>query len=116
MHLRGKVYTLQKEELKLLTDFPAVYNQYMEILTLLKKYVAIFPLTYYVYSFEGRCQCKSAAAQLLMLRKNKKNYLLFRTDFVLSIPLKFLKKKYHPKYCSKNLSPLLVSDYNENIC
>lgn len=94
MHLKGKIYQVQKEELKLLTSFPAVYNQYMDILSLLKKHVAVFPLTYHVYSFEGKCQCKSSAAQITMLRNNKQNFLIFKTDFILSIPRKYVKKKY----------------------
>ena len=107
MHLKGKIYSLQKEELNHLSDFPAVYNQYMEILTLLKKYVAIFPVIYYVYLFEGKCQCNSSAAQIAMLRNNKQNYLVFKTEFILAIPKKCLKKKYRLNKILQNLSPLL---------
>ena len=116
MHIKGKIYSVQKEELKLLSTFPAVYNQYMEILTLLRKHVSIFPLTYYVYSFEGKCKCKSSAAQIAILRNNKENFIIFRTDFILVIPKKFVKKKYLPNKPSGKLSPLLHNIDNIDMC
>ena len=94
MHLKEKIYFVQEEELKLLTQYLAVYNTYTYVLALLKKYVSTFPLTYYVYTFEGKCQCKSSAAQITMLRNCKQNFMIFKTEFILSIPRKFVKEKY----------------------
>ena len=94
MLLVTKIYFVQVEELKLLHQFPAFYNQYTDILTLLKRYVATFPLTYHVYSIEESCKCKSMAAQILMLKRDQTQFLIFKTDFILSIPRKCVKKKY----------------------
>ena len=94
MQLVKKIYFLQKEELKILSDFPSVYNQYTDILTLLYKYVAIFPLTYHIYTVDSWCENKSLAGQIISLKRNKKNFLIFRTDFIISIPKRNVKKKY----------------------
>ena len=116
MHLRGKLYSIQKEELKILRNFPAVYNQYTEILTLLQKYIPTFPLTYHVYFFEGKFQCKSSAAQISLLRRNKQNFLIFKTDFILSIPRKFVKKKYIRHKGSRILPISLHNNKNIDMC
>ena len=94
MHLVTKIYFIQEEELKILHQFPAVYNDYTDILTLLRKYVSTFPLTFHVYSFDEWCECKSMAGQILMLKRDKQQYLIFKTNFIMSIPRKFVKKKY----------------------
>ena len=80
----------------------------MEVLTQVWKYVGRYPVAVYVYKYEGNCRCKSAAAKIIMLRNNKKDFIVFKETFVLVVHTKFVKQRFtSPKKCSASQKLIL---------
>ena len=66
----------------------------MDVLNQFWKYVGRYTVPVFVYKFEGNCRCKSAAVKIIMLRNNKKNFIVFKETFVLVIHRKFLNQRF----------------------
>ena len=98
MHLKRPFFMVQKDAAKEVYKYLLEHSVCMEVLTQVWKYVGRYPVLVYVYKYEGNCQCKS---KIIMLRNNKKNFILFKETFVLVIHRKFVKKRFtSPKRCS----------------
>ena len=85
---------LQKDVTKEVDKYPLEHSVYKDVLTQVWKYVGRYPFPVYVYKCEGNCQCKSAAAKIIMLKDNKNNFIVFKETFVLVIHRKFVKRKF----------------------
>ena len=72
MHLKRTFLMVQKDAAKEVYKYPLGHSVSMVVLTQVWKYVGRYPVSVYVYKYEGNCRCKSAAAKIIMLRKNKK--------------------------------------------
>ena len=66
----------------------------MDVLTQVWNYVSRYPVPVYAYKYEANCQCKSAAAKIIILRNNKNNFVVFKEIFVLVIHRKFVKQRF----------------------
>ena len=101
MHLKRTFLMVQKDAAKEVYKYPWEHSVCMEVLTQVWKYVGTYPVPAYVYKYEGNCRCKPAAAKKIMLRNNKKNFIVFKKTFVLVIHRKFVKQRFTwPKRCS----------------
>ena len=72
VQLKRTFLMVQKDADKEVYKYPLERSVCMEVLTQVWKYVRRYPTLVYVYKHEGNCRCKSAAAKIIMLRKNKK--------------------------------------------
>ena len=90
MHLKITFLMVQKDAAKEVYKYPLEHSVCMEVLTQVWKYVGRYPVPVYVYKYEGNCRCKSAPAKIIMLRSNKKNFIVFKDTFVLVIHRKFV--------------------------
>ena len=101
MHLKKTFLMVQKNSTKEIHKYPLEHSVCMEVLAQLWKYVGRYPVLVYVYKHEGNYQCKSAAAKIIVVRNNKKNFMVFKETFVLVIHRKFVKQRFTPpKRCS----------------
>ena len=94
MHLRTRSFFVQKEELKKLDKFPLVHSEYMDVLAEVWKHVDKFLVQFQVHKFEGKCQCKSAAAKIILLRNDRGNLLVFKKTFIICFRREYVKKRY----------------------
>ena len=90
MHLKRTLLIVQKDAAKEVYKYPLEHSVCMEVLTQVWKYVGCYPVPVYVYKYEGNCPCKSAAAKIIMLRNNRKNFIVFKETFVLVIHREFV--------------------------
>ena len=100
MHLQRTFLMVQKDAAKEVYKYRLEHSVCMEVLTQVWKYVGTYPVP--AYKYEGNCRCKPAAAKIIMLRNNKKNFIVFKKKkFVLVIHRKFVKQRFtRPKRCS----------------
>ena len=94
MHLNRTFLFFQKDAAKKVYKYPLEHSVCMDVLAQIWKYVGKYPVQVYVYKDEGNCRCKSAAAKIIMLRNNKKNFIVFKETFVLVIHRKFVKQRF----------------------
>ena len=101
MHLNRTFLFAQKDAAKQIYKYPLERSVCMNVLTQVWKYVGRYPVPVFVYKYEGNFRCKSAAAKMIMLRNNKKNFIVFKETFVLVIHRKFVKERFtSAKGCS----------------
>ena len=94
MHLNRTFLFLQKDAAKEIYIYLLEHSVCMDVLTQIWKYVGRYPVLVFVYKSEGNCRCKSAAAKIIVLRNNKKNFMVFKETFVLVIHRKFVKQRF----------------------
>ena len=82
MHLKRTFLRVQKDAAKEVYKYPLEHSLCMEVLTQIWKYIGRYPVSVYVHKYEGNCQCRSAAVKIIMLRNNKKNFIVFKETFV----------------------------------
>ena len=70
MHLKRTFLMVQKDAAKEVYKYPLGHSVSMVVLTQVWKYVGRYPVSVYVYKYEGNCRCKSAAAKIIMLRNS----------------------------------------------
>ena len=92
---------VQKDAVKDVYKYPIEHSVCMKVLTQVWQFVGRHPV--YVYKYEGNCRCKSVAAKIIMLRNNKKDFIVFKKTFVLAIHGKFFKQRFtsakDPMFC-----------------
>ena len=93
MHL-NRTFLFVQDAAKEIYKYPLERSVCMDVLTEVWKYVGRYPVPVFVYKYEGNCRCKSAAAKIIMLRNNKKNFIVFKETFVLVIHRKFVKQRF----------------------
>ena len=94
IHLKITFLMVQKDAAKEVYKYPLEHSACMEVLTQVWQYVWRYPVSVYVYKYEGKCRCKSTAAKIIMLRNNKKNFMVFKETFALVIHRKFVKQRF----------------------
>ena len=82
MHLNKRYLLLWKDAAKEVYKYPLEHSVYMDVLTQVWKYLGKYPVPGYVYKYEGKCRCKSAAAKIIIFRNNKNNFIVFIETFV----------------------------------